>query len=156
METINTFRDEYFFLSNFYEAPIVFGGITYNSNEAAFQAQKTFDENERIRISQMSPAMAKKAGRCVKLRSDWEEVKNDFMYAICLAKFAQNPDLMNKLFQTGNKILVEGNTWNDKEWGVCDGEGKNKLGKILMDVRGYLREHEKYYLSTDYEIESTL
>ncbi len=31
--------------------------------------------------------------------------------------------------------LVEGNWWNDTFWGVCNGEGQNNLGKILMKIR---------------------
>ena len=37
---INAFRNEYYFLSNFYEIPVTYQGITYQNNEAAFQAQK--------------------------------------------------------------------------------------------------------------------
>ncbi|NWN81082.1 NADAR family protein, partial [Bacillus sp. (in: firmicutes)] len=48
--------------------------------------------------------------------------------------------LKNKLLQTGESILIEGNTWGDKIWGVCNGVGENKLGKILMKVRNELKE----------------
>ena len=34
--------------------------------------------------------------------------------------------------------LVEGNTWGDKVWGVCDGVGENNLGKTLMRIRDAL------------------
>ena len=33
------------------------------------------------------------------------------------------------------KELVEGNTWNDTLWGVCEGKGRNILGIILMEIR---------------------
>ncbi|MCY8564311.1 NADAR family protein [Bacillus sonorensis] len=56
------------------------------------------------------------------------------------AKFEQNDHLINKLLQTGESILIEGNTWGDKIWGVCNGVGENKLGKILMKVRNELKE----------------
>ena len=46
-----------------------------------------------------------------------------------------NPDLKEKLLATGNEELVEGNWWGDQYWGICDGIGKNKLGKLLMKVR---------------------
>ena len=52
----------------------------------------------------------------------------------------QNPELGNKLLETGNQELVEGNTWGDIFWGVCNGKGQNWLGKILMMVRDEIRE----------------
>lgn len=54
---------------------------------------------------------------------------------ICKAKFSQNPDLADKLVATKDAELIEGNTWGDRIWGVCDGIGENRLGKILMRVR---------------------
>ena len=88
----------------------------------------------------MPPNEAKALRRKVKLRSDWEEIKNDMMYEICLNKFEQNPDLAEKLKATGDAILIEGNTWGDKCWGQVNGEGENRLGKILMRVREKLNE----------------
>ena len=52
-----------------------------------------------------------------------------------MAKYTQNPVLAEKLLATGDDELVEFNTWNDKYWGVCRGEGENKLGKVLMRIR---------------------
>lgn len=40
-EAVTEFRGEFFFLSNFYYAPITYRGQRYANNEAAFQAQKT-------------------------------------------------------------------------------------------------------------------
>ena len=57
------------------------------------------------------------------------------MYEIVLAKFSQNEYLKRRLLETGNALLIEGNDWGDTYWGVCNGRGKNKLGKILMRVR---------------------
>lgn len=132
---IDTFKGDYFFLSNFYEAPVIFDGIRYCNNEAAFQAQKCINAEDRKAFSTMNPSEAKKAGRKVILRSDWEIVKVDLMYKIVKAKFAQNIDLALKLAATNNEELVEGNTWGDKIWGKVNGEGQNLLGKILMDIR---------------------
>ena len=39
------------------------------------------------------------------------------------------------LAATEDKLLIEGNTWGDVEWGVSNGKGKNLLGMILMQVR---------------------
>lgn len=40
VKKIDSFRGQYFFLSNFFPAPVIYGGLTYQNNEAAFQAQK--------------------------------------------------------------------------------------------------------------------
>jgi predicted NAD-dependent protein-ADP-ribosyltransferase YbiA (DUF1768 family) len=54
----------------------------------------------------------------------------------CLvAKFGQNPELMQLLKDTGDSILIEGNSWGDQFWGVCNSVGKNWLGKLLMEIR---------------------
>lgn len=139
---INNFSGQYFFLSNFYSVPVTFDGITYQNTEAAFQAQKTPDISERKKFADLNPSEAKRKGRHVFLRSDWEEVKYDIMYEVCKAKFEQNPDLAQQLLDTGDEELIEGNTWGDKTWGMVDGKGKNYLGKILMKVRDELRKTE--------------
>ena len=61
------------------------------------------------------------------------------MQEIVQAKFEQNPVLAKWLLNTGDAKLIEGNTWNDRYWGVCAGIGQNKLGKILMKVRDNLK-----------------
>lgn len=132
---INEFRGEYRFLSNFWSCPVNYDGITYQNTEAAFQAQKCIDPADRARFAGLNPSEAKRLGRRVKLRSDWETVKDQIMCQVVQAKFTQNPDLMAKLKATGDAILIEGNTWGDRYWGVCRGAGQNKLGRILMALR---------------------
>ena len=76
---INEFRGDYAFLSNFYPAPVSYMGQTYANNEAAFQAQKTLSAREQRKfcIFRMhNPSDAKKLGRDLTLRPDWEKVNN--------------------------------------------------------------------------------
>ena len=136
---IDSFREEYYFLSNFYHVDVEYDGIVYKNTEAAFQAQKVLDDNEKLLFSDLYPREAKKLGRRVKLRKDWNDVKDNYMYEICKPKFTQHEDLAEKLLETGDEELVEGNTWNDTYWGVCNGKGKNQLGKTLMRIREELR-----------------
>lgn len=132
---IDLFRGQYFFLSNFFEAPIIFDDIIYGSSEAAFQAQKTLDISQRELFAELTPLKAKKRGEQLSLRSDWEKVKLDIMYEICKAKFTQHEELRQLLISTCGEMLIEGNDWGDTFWGVSGGIGENHLGKILMRIR---------------------
>ena len=139
MGKIDNFRGAYAFLSNFYDAPVTYLGVTYANNEAAFQAQKCTDNTVKAMFAKLNPSEAKRLGRNVQLRPDWETVKYDIMYEVCKAKFEQNDDLREMLLETGDAYLEEGNTWNDRCWGTCRGVGENHLGKILMRVREELQ-----------------
>ena len=98
-----------------------------------FQAAKILYGREYF--TRMNPPAAKKEGRRVDLRDDWEDVKMGVMYDVCYAKFAYNPELKKKLLKTGDKHLEEANHHGDMIWGTVDGEGENNLGKILMQKR---------------------
>lgn len=137
---IKEFRGQYYFLSNFYNAKVEWEGITYLNNESAFQSAKVTDYDTRLKFANLDPSSAKRKGRNVQLRHGWENIKFDIMYEIVKAKFTQNEDLKIKLLATGDEELQEGNSWNDKIWGVCNGKGQNNLGKILMRVRSELKK----------------
>lgn len=141
-EKIEAFNGEYRFLSNFWEAPVTFNGITYQNAEACYQCQKA-PGFENLFVD-ATPQEAKKLGRKIPVRPDWESVKRDIMLAIVRAKFTQNADLANKLRETGNALLIEGNWWGDTYWGVCRGKGQNELGKILMQVRAELHTNPNH------------
>ena len=138
---IDHYRGEYAFLSNFWEVPVTYKGLTYGSNEAAFQAQKCMTEEEKMEFTQLRPSASKKLGRRVKFRPDWEDVKVGIMEEIVRAKFTQNEELKALLLATGEAYLEEGNTWHDTCWGVDakTGEGLNHLGRILMKIREELQ-----------------
>lgn len=136
---IDNFWGQHRFLSNFYPCVINYEGIIYPSTEHAYQAAKVLDTSTRYDISLMStPGQAKKAGRIVKLREDWEHIKVSVMNTILCQKF-QDDQLAQKLVETYPHELVEGNTWGDRFWGVCNGEGQNMLGVLLMQIRNQKR-----------------
>lgn len=137
---ITEFRGKYYFLSNFYQAPVMFEGLLYRNCESAFQSAKTLDKEQRKQFCEIDPSTAKKKGRSIILRNDWEKIKDKVMEDVVRDKFTRNKDLKNKLLATGERELIEGNTWNDTYWGVCREKGENKLGKILMKVRSELQE----------------
>lgn len=136
---IDSFRGKYRFLSNFHPCAILWGGEEYPSVEHAYQASKTFDSKlrEKIRFCK-TPAEAKKMGKAVPLRDDWDEIKVSIMQTLVYLKFVKNKELRDLLLATEPEHLEEGNTWGDTFWGVCKGEGKNLLGRILMDIRRIL------------------
>lgn len=147
-EYIMRFDGEYRFLSNFWKCDVEFEGHTYPSSEHAYQAAKTSNGYEREAIrNEPSCGAIKHMGRKVELRKDWEQIKDSIMLGLVKAKFSTHKDLEDKLLATGDKILVEGNTWHDCHFGVCScdkchGQGENKLGEILMQVRAELKHKE--------------
>jgi ribA/ribD-fused uncharacterized protein len=139
------FRGSYIFLSNFYRAHVEYEGLTFWSVEAAFQAAKTLDPKERERFTGLSPAEAKREGRRVRLRPDWEKVKIEVMKDLIRQKF-KDEKLRKLLIETGSRPIVEENYWHDNFWGSCicprcqGVPGKNVLGRILEEVRDEIKE----------------
>jgi len=137
--SIKEFSGKYRFLSNFWPAEVMWGKEKYPTVEHAYQAQKSLDFEEREKIRKAStPGQAKRLGKEVAFRKDWGSVRKGIMELLLKRKFSI-PDLREKLLQTEDEELIEGNNWGDTFWGVCGGEGKNYLGKLLMGVRALLK-----------------
>ncbi len=135
-EPIDHFVGEYDFLSNFYPSDVWLDGECYRTVEHAYQAAKTLDPAARKRIQiRQRPGDAKRLGQSVEMRPDWDDVKRDVMGMLLRQKFSPAMGLDDRLLATGDAELIEGNWWNDRYWGVCDGEGENHLGKLLMQIR---------------------
>jgi ribA/ribD-fused uncharacterized protein len=147
---IDKFEGRYHFLSNFYLCKVEHQGIVYPSVEHFYVAMKSNDEqlvdgkyyttgDLREFVSTIPTATeVKRFGRKLKLRKDWDTKKIEVMNFGVREKF-KNELLKKLLLETGKEELIEGNWWNDKFWGVCDGKGENHLGKILMEVRRELK-----------------
>ena len=141
-EPIDSFTGPFDFLSNFFALKVVLDGVEYPTLEHAFQAAKTHAAEERAKILNCpTPGSAKRMGKKVKLRPDWENVKLGIMEALVRQKFG-DPELKARLLKTRDRVLIEGNHWNDTFWGVCRGKGRNHLGRILMKVRDELKATE--------------
>lgn len=136
MKVINSFQGKNRFLSNFYIEP------DGTHVEGEYQAQKCINPEDIKRFKGLSPGAAKRLGRIVELRDDWEDVKLETMEALVWQKFVDHPELEEYLLDTGEAQLVEGNHWGDTFWGVCNGKGSNHLGKILMRVRENLSKYD--------------
>jgi len=143
---IESFKNHFSFLSNFYYAPFKVNGITYKTVEHWFQCHKTHNQEERIAIINCkTPVQAKKIGRRVTLIQNWHSIRDEIMLIGVHNKFSQNSRLRQLLLCTQNIPLIEGNTWHDNYWGCCTCskcskvDKFNKLGIILQKVRVILR-----------------
>lgn len=154
MSSIEGFKGEWSFLSNFYPCEIQCDGLIYKSVEAFYVAMKfnndqifngkhysVGDFREMISLTP-SPGLVKKIGQKIIIRSDWDVRKLGFMNWAIREKF-KDINLLELLLSTGDMDIIETNNWGDTFWGVCNGSGKNHLGKILMKVRDELRGVEK-------------
>jgi len=140
MTKIEGFQGEFRFLSNFWPARVKVSGVVYGSVEYAFVACKSVDPDARARVAACRTAgEAKRLGRTVGLRVGWNEMRVEVMRGLLGAKFRRGSPLAAQLLVTGDAELVEVNTWDDRFWGVCGGEGKNTLGVLLMEVREALK-----------------
>ncbi len=147
------FHDEYRWLSNFWFAKVEAYGIEFPTVEHAYVASKidpnesdlfgaSAEEKMRGIAALDTPGKAKRAGRKLKLREDWEQVKEGIMLELSRQKFS-HPELAKKLVATDNRPLFELNFHGDRIWGVVEAEpgkleGFNLLGQALMRVRSGL------------------
>ena len=152
---INSFTGLYDFLSNFYMKSILWDSILYPSAEHAYQATKTTDigmrywfssdpgayhSDDGVRLPVLTAGQAKRKGRELPLRFNWEEFKVPSMLTILMIKFS-DPLMGKLLLLTKEEELIEGNTWHDNFWGECncikcaDKKKHNNLGILLMEVR---------------------
>lgn len=130
------FRGEFYFLSNMCPAPITvnFNGeiLKFTCSESLYQALKC---PSRIHeFVALDGYQAKRLGKTVKIRDDWNEVRIPIMRKILSVKFTQHPELLARLKNIKTPIEEE-NHWGDVFWGTCNGHGENMLGKLLMEIR---------------------
>jgi ribA/ribD-fused uncharacterized protein len=137
--------DPYGCFSNFSLHPIEIEGLHWQTVEHYYQAQK-FVGSENQGLIQVireveTPVEAAKLGRdrTLKLRSDWEQVKQLVMWQGVLTKFLTHTDIQAILLSTGEQAIVEDSP-TDYYWGCGqDKTGQNQLGRILMKVRQEIR-----------------
>ncbi|MCM1230243.1 MAG: NADAR family protein [Ruminococcus flavefaciens] len=123
----------------------MYRGLEYSSVEAAFQSMKTLDYDQRVKFCHYTPTIAKRVGRHIALRDDWDQIRDAVMWTCLVQKFEQHPDLVEKLIGTKTNMIIEGNSWGDCYWGVCNGVGENRLGYMLMQIRNYYQGNNVEY-----------
>ena len=148
---IDDFHGNYFFLSNFSESPVWHNGKLWPTVEHAFQAAKVDAETAQKIFEAKTPGEAKKLGRRGQMRPDWDDIRVRVMGECLTYKFLFNDDLLQKLLDTGDAELIEGNTWHDQFWGDCScpkcayKHGENMLGQLLMSLRDAYRDGRFIY-----------
>ena len=136
---IKEFKGKYRWLSNFAPCKVQLDGIEYPSTENAYQAAKTINMKERTKFETITAGQAKRAGKRITTREDWDEVKLRVMEDLNRQKYSKGL-YKAKLLATGEVKIQEGNYWGDRFWGVCNGAGLNHLGKIIMKIRTELNQ----------------
>lgn len=150
----------------FWKAPAVFcqwtagdfeiAGTTYCCAEQFMMAEKARLFGDRVAESAIlateDPAEHQRLGRQVRSFSAyrWEQVRFEIVVKANLAKFQQNPDMLEALLETETRVLVEASP-KDTIWGIglsaSDADayepsrwkGLNLLGKALMEVRALVQ-----------------
>jgi len=130
------FRGNYNFLSNFFELPeaIEHDGKKFFTVEHAYQYAKAKRGSDKAKIILAdTPTQAKRIGKHCEAIPDWNSKKYAIMVDLIRKKFSI-PSMKERLLAVEEPI-IEHNTWGDTYWGVCGGQGKNNLGKIITTVR---------------------
>lgn len=71
----------------------------------------------------------------LKIRDDWDQVRDSIMKSALQAKFTQDQTLKTLLLETGDSEIIEASP-RDSYWGYGPNKnGLNKLGKLLMEIR---------------------
>lgn len=142
VDIIAGFFGEHRWLSNFYDAAIIYDETKFRSVEHAYvyskYKQKPIDLEQ---FNDLTASQVKRLGRSIELREDFDDIKIDVMAELIFCKFSdRNPELVQKLINTGDAHISETNSWGDTFWGVnLEGVGLNMLGKIIMARRNQLQ-----------------
>ena len=133
--------------SNLVRRPVEFEGEVFATSEHAYQAGKARKPEVRDWVlSAPSPALVAMAAHGLyywDIAPGWSQKKFDRMRGVLRAKFTQHDDLRELLLSTGDARLVESATVDNeinRLWGEVNGEGRNMLGQLLMELRASLRE----------------
>lgn len=141
--------------SNWHPSKFEMQGNQFVNSEQAMMYEKAKlmgDLNIMEKVLQTkNPKDIKALGRQVTPWNEdlWQKHRLEIVTKVCLAKFRTNPDMAQKLKNTGGKIIVEASPY-DKVWGIgmkdneegvenpANWKGLNLLGEALMKVRAML------------------
>ena len=142
--------------SQWYPSKFVIEEVEYNCCEQYMMAQKAllFNdlESHKMIMYSKSPDEQKGFGRRVKGfdKDKWEAICRQVVFDANMAKFTQNPKMLEDLMNTKELEIVEASPY-DKIWGIglhetdpkaldkSQWQGTNWLGEAIMSVREKLR-----------------
>ena len=125
--------------SNLSPHPININGEKWKSVEHYYQYKK-FEQSDlefALKLKNLeSPKEVKKLSmKNYNYSKDWDELKIDIMKGAVKTKFQTYSKLRDLLLSTGKEELIEANP-DDYFWGEGEKKnGKNIMGKILMEIR---------------------
>jgi len=156
--------------SNYYVYSVTIDGKTYKSTEHYYQQAKFTDPwfKEQIcnaatphqakclagqkKVSgyrsnlDLNPIIEESIQKGIKIRADWKEVREDEMRKALRSKFGGlllNGSLRKLLLGTKSAIIQETNLF-DEYWATGEnGNGQNRLGHLLMELRQELLDDSK-------------
>lgn len=140
---VTAFINDYEFLSNEYECkiPVAEDDLVFSNITSALIAKKSNDIGTRRKFTRFSATKARKKESSIPENDYWEENKDEILYELLKIKFTHNKDLKKKLLDTYPNDLINNVSYPDTYYGVRFGEGKNVLGKLLMQLRKELRNN---------------
>jgi len=139
------YEREFYCFSNFSSFAVKWRGKLWQTSEHAYQASrfigKDFKTVQKILKAKSADEAYKIAQKSLRKNFDKyteEDIKN--MESILREKLKQNPYVMHKLLQTGNRIIVEDSP-KDSFWGWGKNrKGRNELGKLWMKLRKEIKK----------------
>lgn len=150
---ITCFEGDYYFLSNSYNSPFEMHNIIFPTVDHYYNAMKTSNYEDFLTISQLSTTQeVYELIQILDIRDDWYDVRDRIMEYGLHKKFENYP-LRGQLLDTGNCEIINGNN-SDRYWGIIleTKKGENKLGKLLMKLRGIIQIDEEARRHPDFKI----
>ena len=151
-DTAIVFQSPHSPLSNLAPCNITYRGEAFLSAEGAYQYSRALvcgyrREAQLIKLERVAFKI-KALTRDFKNTKEWEDTSEQVMREVLIAKFTRNKDCKEFLLATGERNLYEGT--GDKKWGCgipisksnqvsLQNPGRNLLGKLLEEVRRFLR-----------------
>jgi len=135
---ITSFTNNYDFLSNSFNNPITYKGLTYTCAGSAYWSQRVKDEKAKIKYTRLNHNKARaKALQAIPI-DNWEQNRMNIMKDILKVKFS-DPVLKKALLDTKDAKLLNNTSYNDQYWGIYYEKGQNRLGKLLEEIRSELK-----------------
>ena len=143
---VGFYEREFYCFSNFSSFSVKWRGKLWQTAEHAYQASRFMNKKPKVVVQIFKALSADEAYKIAQKNkradfNDYRDVDLKNMEDILRAKLSQNPYVMHKLLQTGDRKIVEDSP-KDSFWGWGKNrKGRNELGKIWMKLRGEIKDN---------------